>query len=140
MSSLRVTNPTKIIDLPECWIVEEPNVVPYCISKDEAVTWCVEQREKIKELVETNPSLFEKRTAYYANGKDAAATVREQRDAKMAAFQWRLERYARQTRLGLPTTDTQEALDIYMQALADITEYPGFPWEDSEQIPWPVEP
>jgi hypothetical protein len=47
--------------------------------------------------------------------------VRLERDRKMADFQWRYERYARQVRLGIPTTDNLAAMDAYMQALADIT-------------------
>jgi hypothetical protein len=47
--------------------------------------------------------------------------VRKKRDALMDAFEWRLNRYARETRLALPTTDNITILDTYMQALADIT-------------------
>lgn len=47
--------------------------------------------------------------------------VREERDRRMAEFDWRYIRYDRQTRLELTTTDNLNSMDIYMQALADIT-------------------
>jgi hypothetical protein len=50
----------------------------------------------------------------------------------MRDFEWRYTRYHRQIRLGLPTTDSLENLDNYMQALADITNQ-----EDLSNIIWP---
>lgn len=58
--------------------------------------------------------------------------IRLQRDTMMDQFQWRYSRYERQTRLGLPTTDTIENMDTYMQALADITTQ-----SDPYNIIWP---
>lgn len=53
----------------------------------------------------------------------------------MKNFEWRLDRYHRQVRLGLEPTDTLSELDAYMQALADITEQP-----DPDHIVWPDQP
>ena len=64
---------------------------------------------------------------------DLLVGVRMLRDEKMNEFAWRYERYYRQQRLGVPTTDSIEALDAYMQALADITLQ-----EDVNNIVWPT--
>lgn len=58
--------------------------------------------------------------------------VRTIRDQKMRNFEWRYNRYHRQVRLNLPTTDNIEDLDQYMQALADITTQ-----EDLSNPVWP---
>lgn len=47
--------------------------------------------------------------------------VRRLRDEKMNDFQWRYSRYERYLRLGLEPIDNIEAMDAYMQSLADIT-------------------
>jgi hypothetical protein len=63
---------------------------------------------------------------------DLLKEIRIVRDEKMRDFEWRYTRYHRQIRLGLPTTDSLENLDNYMQALADITNQ-----EDLSNIIWP---
>ncbi|WP_373078702.1 phage tail assembly chaperone [Zhongshania sp.] len=65
-----------------------------------------------------------------------ATNVRRERDKRMKSFEWRLQRHAREVRLGQTPTDNIADLDAYMQALADITEQPGFP----DDITWPTEP
>jgi hypothetical protein len=59
--------------------------------------------------------------------------VRTMRDRMMALFDWRYVRYSRELRLGLPTHDTLEQLDSYMQALANITAQ-----SDPYNIVWPT--
>lgn len=59
-----------------------------------------------------------------------AASARAERDARMAASDWVTLRAIR-TGTAIPT-----AWATYMQALADITEQPGFP----ESIAWPTPP
>lgn len=59
--------------------------------------------------------------------------VRLRRDKFIQDMQWRYERYARETRLGVPPQDDIAALDVYVQALADIPQQPGFPWD----VAWP---
>lgn len=61
--------------------------------------------------------------------------VRAKRARLMAEFEWRMARHARELRLGLPPTDNLQALDAYMQALADITLQP-----DPCAIVWPNPP
>lgn len=58
--------------------------------------------------------------------------IRAMRDQLMRDFEWRYNRYFRQQRLGLPTTDNIQNLDNYMQALADVTTQ-----EDPSNIIWP---
>jgi len=59
-------------------------------------------------------------------------SIRNRRDQLMQNFEWRYVRYARQTRLGIPTTDNIADLDQYMQSLADITSQ-----QDLNNITWP---
>jgi len=59
--------------------------------------------------------------------------IREERDKLMAEFDWRYLRYDRQVRLGLTPSDDLNAMDVYMQALADITLQP-----DPFNITWPT--
>lgn len=65
---------------------------------------------------------------------ELAAASRIKRDGLIAAVAWRYERHARELRLNSPPTDNLAALDIYVQALADVTEQAGFP----SIINWPV--
>ena len=67
------------------------------------------------------------------------AEARAERDRRLDAMRWRIERYQTQTSAGLATTDTAEnykAILLYVQALRDIPEQAGFP----DAIEWPEEP
>lgn len=59
--------------------------------------------------------------------------VREERDLLMKAFEWRYQRYDREVRLNLSTTDNLSNMDAYMQALADITTQ-----SDPFNLTWPT--
>lgn len=66
-----------------------------------------------------------------------AEEKRAERDRRIDAVRWRIERYQTQKAADLPTTDTAEqyqALLIYVQALRDVPEQAGFP----NIIEWPV--
>ena len=68
-----------------------------------------------------------------------AAEARAERDRRINAIRWRIERYQTQEAAGLETTDTAEnykAILLYVQALRDVPEQEGFP----EAIEWPEEP
>lgn len=68
---------------------------------------------------------------------ELAAEARAERDRRIDAVRWRIERYQTQKAADLPTTDTAEqyqALLIYVQALRDVPEQAGFP----NIIEWPV--
>jgi hypothetical protein len=58
--------------------------------------------------------------------------IRVERDQKMKDFEWRYIRHDREVRLGLVPTDNVYPMDVYMQALADITKQ-----EDPYNIVWP---
>lgn len=60
-------------------------------------------------------------------------SVRFRRDRLIGEFQWRYDRYNREVRLGLTTTDDLTKMDAYIQALANITDT-----EDLNNIVWPV--
>lgn len=47
--------------------------------------------------------------------------ARAARDAELLDFEWRINRYHRQVRLGITPADDLAQLDGYMQALADAT-------------------
>ena len=67
------------------------------------------------------------------------AEARAERDRRIEAIRWRIERYQTQDAAGLETTDTAEqykAILLYVQALRDIPEQAGFP----DAIEWPEEP
>ncbi|MGO2235518.1 MAG: phage tail assembly chaperone [Marinomonas sp.] len=65
-----------------------------------------------------------------------ATTARAQRDELLEQFTWRYERHARETRLGVETTDALSVLDAYAQSLADVPQQDGFP----TAIEWPQAP
>lgn len=68
-----------------------------------------------------------------------SAEAREERDRRIDAIRWRIERYQTQAAAGMETTDTAEqyrAILIYIQALRDVPEQAGFP----DAIEWPEEP
>lgn len=62
--------------------------------------------------------------------------ARAERDRRMADIEWRYERLARESRLGLNQSDDIVVLDAYMQALADVPSQRGFP----ASIIWPAVP
>lgn len=59
--------------------------------------------------------------------------IRAHRDSLMQAMEWRIQRYARQTRMGVAPTDDIQQIDNYMQQLSDITQC-----DDPDTIEWPV--
>lgn len=84
--------------------------------------------------------------------EEKEAEVRAERDRRIDAVRWRIERYQTQRDAALETTETAEqyqALLIYVQALRDVPEQAGFPniieWpeievkEETENIEEPTE-
>lgn len=68
-----------------------------------------------------------------------SAEARAERDRRIEAIRWRIERYQTQSDAGLETTDTAEhykSILLYIQALRDVPEQAGFP----DAIEWPEEP
>ena len=67
------------------------------------------------------------------------AEARAERNRRIDAIRWRIERYQTQAAAGLETTETAEhykAILLYVQALRDIPAQEGFP----DAIEWPEEP
>lgn len=79
------------------------------------------------------PSAAELEAQRIQHLQDQWASIRKTRDQLMAEFEWRYDRYERQIRLNLPTTDNIINMDNYMQALADITLQ-----VDAYNIVWPT--
>jgi hypothetical protein len=84
----------EVIDLP----VVIPTVVP--VSEPTAEEIAIQEQQNIA---------------------NAWAQARRMRDDNMKNFEWRYTRYERQVRLSITPIDNIEAMDAYMQSLADIT-------------------
>lgn len=65
-----------------------------------------------------------------------AMSVRQDRDARIQAVRWRIERHQDEILLGLTPTEPLEPIARYIQALRDITKQDGFPGS----ITWPELP
>ena len=65
-----------------------------------------------------------------------AKTIRDLRDSKIQAIQWRRDRHNDELALGLPPTEPLEPILIYIQELRAVPQQIGFP----ENIIWPLEP
>lgn len=65
-----------------------------------------------------------------------AEQVRAERDSKIEAVRWRIERAKDELELGVPLTEPLEPLLRHVQALRDVPQQAGFP----ENIEWPPEP
>ena len=69
--------------------------------------------------------------------EQTAAEVRAERDNRIAAVRWRIERYQTQEAAGVETTETAEqyqALLMYIQALRNVPKQDGFP----DNVVWPT--
>lgn len=85
------------------------------------------------------------RIAEYNSPEARAARVRAERDRRLASCTWIIERHRDQLDNGEATTLSEEqyqAWQAYRQALRELPQQPGFPWEgpDDPACPWPVEP
>lgn len=65
-----------------------------------------------------------------------ADKIRAERDRRIQEIEWRIKRYESEKRQGLTPTDDIGQLDIFVQALRDITDQPNFP----DSVEWPTEP
>jgi hypothetical protein len=66
--------------------------------------------------------------------QNVARSQRYTREQLIKEVQWRFERYARLQRMGQPQIDDIAKLDTYVQALADITNQEGWPFN----VTWPT--
>lgn len=106
------------------------NGAPYCFNRvDTPIEWAELQAY----LNETGEEILPPVELTY---EQKAALVREERDRRIAAVQWRKDRHADELALGLTPTEPIEPILIYIQALRDVPQQDGFP----ENIQWPEEP
>lgn len=63
-----------------------------------------------------------------------AEQIRAERDNKIQEIRWRLERVRDEQELGLPLTEPIEPILVYIQALRDVPQQEGFPWN----VEWPI--
>ena len=63
-----------------------------------------------------------------------APAIKKDRDTRIKTVMWRVERYERNSRLGLAQVDNIAVLDAYIQALADVPSQASFPFN----IVWPT--
>jgi len=103
------------------------------VHGDEIVAW---RHESIEQ-----PTGLAGLVAEYRNAR-RGDDIRAERDRRIQAVMWRVERYESETRQGLAPTDDIAALDAYVQALRDLPGQDGFPWQgpEDEAVPWPEVP
>lgn len=87
------------------------------------------------------------RIAEHNSPEARAARIRYERDRRINAVTWLVERHRDQIANGDETTLTEEQYNewlTYRQALRDLPQQEGFPWlgggEDDDTCPWPVMP
>lgn len=81
--------------------------------------------------------------AAYNTPSARAERVRRERDQRVTACRWLMERHRDELDAGQTTTlsDAQyRAWLAYAQALRDLPQAEGFPWDGGEGVPWPVRP
>lgn len=80
--------------------------------------------------------------ALYNSTEERAKRLRAERQTRLDATQWLVERHREELEGGLATTLSAEsyaALLAYRQALREFPDVEGFPWAgDVENAPWPV--
>ena len=74
--------------------------------------------------------------AHIAPKPPTADDIRAERDAKIEAVSWRIERHSDELALGFEPTEPLEPLLAYVQALRDVPAQVGFP----ASIEWPACP
>lgn len=86
------------------------------------------------------------RLAEYNSEESRAARIRAERDRRLDATTWLVERHKEQTAGNIETSITGEdyaALLTYRQALRDLPQQQGFPWHgdvNALDVPWPLIP
>lgn len=98
-------------------VVEEP-------TPEKPIIHYRDTKERIEQYAEAKPI------------EQKAAEARAERDRRINAIRWRIERYQTQEAAGLETTDTAEQYKeilLYVQALRDVPAQKEFP----ENVTWP---
>ena len=79
------------------------------------------------------PMTDEEVSAHLAPKPPTAEQIRAERDAKIEAVRWRIERAKDETALDIPLTEPLEPLLQYVQAVRDVPKQARFP----EAVEWP---
>lgn len=86
------------------------------------------------------------RIAEYNSPEARAARIRSERNRRLDATTWLVERHKEQTTGAIKTSITEKdynALLAYRQALRDLPQQQGFPWHgdvNALDVPWPLMP
>ena len=109
------------------------NGLPYWVPRED------KEWESVQEYATAHPECVTEEQPYVPpvpTTEELAASVRAERDKRITATDY----------LVMPDypldTDKFEEIKAYRQALRDIPQQPGFPWNgpDDPACPWPVEP
>lgn len=90
-------------------------------------------RENLKRCTLMTDGEVEEHKNPTTTAEQLAEQVRAERDAKIEAVRWRIERAKDEAALGIPLTEPLEPLLQYVQALRDVPMQAGFP----ETVEWP---
>ena len=90
-----------------------------------------EQYDQIARMIDGKLFLGKTQTE---KDREQAGVVRAKRDRLIAKEDWRYTRYNSEVRQGLTPSDDIVAIDTYIQALRDIPDQAGFPYD----VEWPV--
>lgn len=121
------------------------NGMPYHVPNNREYA---EEWRNIFNYAETHPEMVTEEEPYSSpvpTVEDFAASIRAERDRRLTKCAWIVERHRDQLAGGRETTLTDAEYQswlIYRQALRDLPQQGGFPWEgpDDPACPWPVEP
>lgn len=114
----------------------------YVITKNDLPYWVPREDnewESVQEYATAHPECVTEEPPYVPpvpTTEELAASVRAERDRRIAATDY----------LVMPDypldTDKLEEIKVYRQALRDIPQQLGFPWNgpDDPACPWPIEP
>jgi hypothetical protein len=130
---------TYVGPLPEVW----SNITGLCDMDEESLrdlSWAGEHMQNLMFLNEDDARKFGVSPALISIYRDQRESqewekIREQRDARIQAVRWRVERHSDRTSLGLPGDPYIRNVLIYIQSLRDITTQ-----SDPFNIVWPNEP
>lgn len=92
--------------------------------------------ENVATYLEENPEKLLPPDIYELTLDQKAQDVRQERDRRIAAVEWRIRRHEDEVALGLESTEDILLVRQYIQTLRDITEQEGFPVD----VVWPKKP
>lgn len=109
------------------------NGMPYHVTNEGIYA---DEYNEVRTYADTHPDIVKDEQPYVSTIKELAENVRSERDMRITATDY----------LVMPDypldTEKLEEIKVYRQALRDLPQQPGFPWNgpDDPECPWPVEP